>query len=179
MSNPAFEYLRQFKKISNETENLVIKIIRKRYPEISMNELVTIFENGITGEYGKVYSLDPETIIDWVRTFTNKKGQQRSYYDTPLLTADISIYDSRYPDKQDEWNKEVNKGFTAYLNGVSTKEMHPHLYDRLMVDGKIEFEAYLKYYNGSVDLAKQMILNDFFYEQKKKGYNYIYYIKKD
>jgi len=176
--NPAFEYFRRFKKVSDETEELVMKVIKKRYPEISMNDLVSIFESGLSGDFGKVYSADPETIIDWVRTFTNRRGQQRSYYETPLLTADISIYDQRYPDKQDEWNKEVNKGFTAYLNGVSTKEMHPHLYDRLMVDGKIEFNAYLKYYKDKVDEAKQMILNDYFLEQKRKGFTYIYYINK-
>lgn len=177
--NPAFDYLRRFKKVSDETEELVMKVIKKRYPEISMNDLVTIFESGISGDYGKVYSADPETIIDWVRTFTNRKGQQRSYYETPLLTPDVSIYDNRYPEKQEDWNKEVNKGYTAFLNGVSTKEMHPHIYDRLMIDSKIEFNSYLKYYKDDVTEAKQLILKDFFTEQKKKGYSFIYFIKKE
>jgi hypothetical protein len=65
------------------------------------------------------------------------------------------------------------------LNGVSTKEMHPHIYDRLMVDGKIQMNAYLKYYQDKVDEAKQMILNDYFQEQKKKGFSYIYFIKNE
>lgn len=177
--NPAFDYLRRFKKVSDDTEELVMKVIKKRYPEISMNDLVTIFESGISGDYGKVYSADPETIIDWVRTFTNRKGQQRSYYETPLLTPDVSIYDNRYPEKQEDWNKEVNKGYTAFLNGVSTKEMHPHIYDRLMIDSKIEFNSYLKYYKDDVTEAKQLILKDFFIEQKKKGFSFIYFIKKE
>jgi len=42
MINQAFEYLRQFKKVTNETEQLVIKVLKKRYPEISMNELVRL-----------------------------------------------------------------------------------------------------------------------------------------
>ncbi len=42
--NPAFEYLRQFKKVSDESEELVMKVVKKRYPEISLNELVNIFE---------------------------------------------------------------------------------------------------------------------------------------
>ncbi len=42
--NPAFDYLRQFKKVSDEAEELVMKVIKKRYPEISLNELVNIFE---------------------------------------------------------------------------------------------------------------------------------------
>ncbi len=108
MINQAFEYLRQFKKVTNETEQLVIKVLKKRYPEISMNELVSIFESGISGDFGKIYNLDPETIIDWVRTYVNRKGEKRSYYETPLLTAEISIYDQRYPEKQEDWNKEVN-----------------------------------------------------------------------
>ncbi len=134
INNPAFEYLRQFKKVSDESEELVMKVVKKRYPEISLNELVNIFEQGITGDFGKVYSADPETLLDWVRSYTNRKGNQRSYYETPILTPDVTIYDQRYPEKQEDWNKEVNKGYTAYLNGVSTKEMHPHIYDRLMVD---------------------------------------------
>jgi len=169
MINQAFEYLRQFKKVTNETEQLVIKVLKKRYPEISMNELVAIFESGISGDFGKIYNLDPETIIDWVRSYNNKKGQKRSYYETPLLTYDISIYDQRYPEKQEDWNKEVNKSY----------KMHPHIYDRLMVDGKIQMNAYLKYYQDKVDEAKQMILNDYFQEQKKKGFSYIYFIKNE
>ncbi len=63
-------------KCENNKE-LVMKVIKKRYPEISLNELVNIFEQGITGDFGKVYSADPETLLDWVRTYTNRKGQQR------------------------------------------------------------------------------------------------------
>jgi hypothetical protein len=177
--NPAFDYLRQFKNVSDETEELVMKVVKKRYPEISLNELVSIFEQGITGDFGKVYSADPETLLNWIRSYTNKKGMKRSYYETPLLTPDVSIYDQQYPEKQDDWNKEVNKSYTAYLNGTPTRSMHPHIYDRLMIDGKIKLNAYLKYYTDKVDEAKQMILNDYFNEQKRKGFSYIYYIKNE
>ncbi len=67
MNNPAFEYLRQFKKVSDESEELVMKVVKKRYPEISLNELVNIFEQGITGDFGKVYSADPETLLDFLK----------------------------------------------------------------------------------------------------------------
>jgi hypothetical protein len=177
MTNPAFDYLRQFKKVSKETEELVIKFIKKKYPEIGVNELVKIFENGIAGEYGKVYAADPETILDWIKAHTKGKGQQRSYYESPMLTKDISIYDQRYPEKQEDWNKEVNKSYTCFLNGVSTLEMHQDIYDRLMVDNKIEMNSYLKYYSDSVEEAKQLVLKDYFNECKKKGYSYIYFIK--
>jgi hypothetical protein len=103
----------------------------------------------------------------------------KDLYETPILTPDITIYDQRYPEKQEDWNKEVNKGYTAFLNGVSTRQMHPHIYDRLMVDGKIQMNAYLKYYKDKVDEAKQMLLNDYFQEQKRKGFTYIYFIKKE
>lgn len=177
MSNPAFEYLRQFKKVSDDTETLVIKIIKKKYPELGMKELVQVFENGIAGEYGKVYSVDPDTILDWIRKHNNNKGQQRSYYETPLLTPDVTMYDHRYPEKQEDWNKEVNKAYTAYLNGTPTTEMHPHIYDRLMVDSKIPLNAYLKYYSNDVIIAKQQILKDYFAGCKEKGFTYIYFIK--
>jgi len=109
MNNPAFDYLRQFKKVTSETEQLVTKFIKKKYPEIGMSELVQIFENGITGEYGKVYTADPDTILDWIRKHNSNTGQQRSYYVTPMLSKDVTMYDANYPDKQEEWNKEVNK----------------------------------------------------------------------
>ena len=175
--NPAFDYLRRFKKVSDETEELVMKVIKKRYPEISMNDLVNIFESGISGDYGKVYSADPETILDWIRKHITNKGQQRSYYETPLLTADITMYDNRYPEKQEDWNKEVNKAFTAFLNGVSTTQMHPHIYDRLMVDSKIPLNAYLRHYTTDVTIAKQKTLGDYFNDCKQKGFTYIYFIK--
>jgi len=178
MNNPAFEYLRQFKKVSDETEELVIKFVKKKYPEISVNELVTIFENGIAGEFGKIYSADPETILEWIRKHTIKKGSERSYYETPLLTKDVSIYDSRYPQRTEDWLKEVNKAFTAYLNGVSVYEMHEHIYDRLMVDSKIEMNSYLNYYTENVQQAKQRYLKDYFENCKMKGLNQIYFIKK-
>jgi hypothetical protein len=178
MNNPAFEYLRQFKKVSDETEELVIKFVKKKYPEISVNELVTIFENGIAGEFGKIYSADPETILEWIRKHTIKKGSERSYYETPLLTKDVSIYDSRYPQRTEDWLKEVNKAFTAYLNGVSVYEMHEHIYDRLMVDSKIEMNSYLNYFTENVQQAKQQYLKDYFENCKMKGLNQIYFIKK-
>jgi hypothetical protein len=177
MNNPAFEYLRQFKKISDDTEALVTKFIKKKYPELGMKELVQIFENGIAGEYGKIYSADPETILDWIRKHINNKGQQRSYYETPLLTAEVSIYDNRYPEKHEDWNKEVNKAYTAFLNGVSTNQMHPHIYDRLMVDNKIELNAYMQHYTTDITIAKQKVLQEYFTGCKLKGFTYIYFIK--
>jgi hypothetical protein len=87
------------------------------------------------------------------------------------------MYDNRYPEKQEDWNKEVNKAFTSFLNGTSTTQMHPHIYDRLMVDGKIPLNAYLKHYTNDVTIAKQQTLNDYFAGCKDKGFTYIYFIK--
>ena len=176
MNNIAFEYLRQFKKVSEETEDLVMKLLKKRYPSIGMNELVDIFEKGIAGDFGKVYAADPETILDWVKTSFNRKGQNSSYYEAPILPPNVSITDLNYPQKMEDWHKEVNKSYTAFLKGVSTLNMHPHLYDRLMVDNKIEINSYKKY-EGEVDEAKQLVLKDYFTECKRKGWSYIYFIK--
>jgi len=177
MTNVAFEYLRQFKKVSNEVEELVMKLLKKRFPTIKANELVDIFEKGIAGDYGKIYTIDPETLLDWVKSYMNRKGQANSYYETPILPPHVSMTDVNYPQKMEDWHKEVNKSFTAFLNGVSTLDMHPHIYDRLMVDGKIQLNAYQKYYQEDVNKAKQLILKDYFNEAKKKGYSYIYFIK--
>ena len=59
MNNPAFEYLRQFKEVKSVTEELVLKTIKKKYHNITIDDLTNAFENGITGEYGKVYSPVP------------------------------------------------------------------------------------------------------------------------
>lgn len=177
MNNLAFEYLRQFKKVSEETEELVMKLLKRRYPDIGMNELVQIFEQGIAGDFGKVYSADPETILDWVKESMKRKGRQSSYYEAPILPPHVSITDLNYPQKMEDWHKEVNKSFTAFLNGVSTLDMHPHIYDRLMVDGKIQLNAYKKYFEEDVNKAKQLVIKDYFNQAKRNGYSYIYFIK--
>lgn len=177
MNNLAFEYLRQFKKVSEDTEELVMKLLKRRYPDIGMNELVQIFEQGIAGDFGKVYAADPETILDWVKESMKRKGRQSSYYEAPILSPHVSIIDLDYPQKMEDWQKEVNKAFTAFLNGVSTRDMHPHLYDRLMVDGKIPMNSYHKYLDNSVDESKQRFLADYFTDCKNRAYTYIYFIK--
>ena len=50
MSNAAFDYLRTFKQVSEETEDLVIRKIRTRYPELTMKQVIECFENGVCGD---------------------------------------------------------------------------------------------------------------------------------
>jgi len=177
MNNPAFEYLRQFKKVSEETEELVIKTLKKKFPNISMGELVDIFELGLTGEFGKVYSCDVETLVDWVKTFMRKKDNSSSYYEQGLIGTHLKVTDIGYPSGYEAWYKEVNKAYIKFLEGVTYNAFHPHIYDRLMVDGKIKPESYHKYLDSSVDEAKQRYISEYFRECKKQGYNQIYNVK--
>ena len=176
MKNPAFDYLRQFKKVSDETEELVLKTLKKKFPNLSTNELVTIFENGLTGEYGKIYSADAETILDWVKAFTSKKVS-RNCFEQGLLHPQMSVAHPHYPSKYEDWHKECNRAFVKFLEGVSESNFHPHIYDRLMCDNKIPIHSYQKYLNGSIDEAKQRYLRDYFNECKLKGWNQIYTIQ--
>ena len=181
MTNPAFEYLRLFKEVKPVTEDLVLKTIKRKYPNATFDDLTNAFELGLTGEFGKVYSADPQCLINWVEEYMNKKKVKSSYYEDALLDSTIHITDRRYPTRTDDWLKEVNKCYTAYLSGVSTTEMHPHVYDTLVMDRKVErdyFEKYLpnkEYHPADIRKAKHLSMRDFFEYAKSIGKDKIYF----
>ncbi len=61
-----------------------MKVVKKRYPEISLNELVNIFEQGITGDFGKVYSPEELRSMDL--------NQATSIVDAMKLMGDDSSF---------------------------------------------------------------------------------------
>jgi hypothetical protein len=133
--NPAFEYLRQFKPVGPETETLVLK---KTRGTVSSAELMTIFENGMAGQYGKVYQLDPPTLMGWVDKYLTGKEKSANYLSSPLMDPTEPVTSIKYPRNQDEWKRETNKAYHAYLNGVSHDAIHPHLYHHLVCDNRIQ-----------------------------------------
>lgn len=173
--NPAFEILRAFKECSEETEKLVVAMIRKKFYGLTNNELKTIFENGIAGEYGKIYSLDPQTLLSWIEKYWRNKNAPKNYLEGGLLPVNTPSWETV------EWDKEANKCYRAFLNGVSHEYFHRCVYDRMMIDGKIELNAYQKYYRGSdlneVYQAQQKILRDVFADYNKQGFSTVYFIK--
>lgn len=174
ITNPAFEFLRKHKQVSEETETLVMKKVRGR---VTQDELFTVFENGITGQYGKIYSLDPQTLMTWVETYSKGKNSSKNYLSTGLEPVTTPTWENI------EWDKEANKCFTAFLNGVSETYFHPAVYDRMMLDGKIKINAYIKYFTETgnhpydVQTAKQKILRDTFWGYKSTGWTFVYFIK--
>jgi hypothetical protein len=173
MGNQAFEFLRQYKQVSPETEELVLK----RAKNISTVDLVKIFENGISGQYGKVYSCDPQTLLGWIEASHKSRNASGAYLDKGLLPATVKITDREYLSSVDDWCKEANKCLTSFLNGVSESYFHPHVYDRMMLDGKISLNACMKYVTGdNVDEAKQRVLRDVFLTYKSKGWNQVYFV---
>lgn len=174
MSNPAFEFIRQFKQVSEATEELVLKTLKKRYPNITIDELTNIFEQGLTGEFGKVYSIDPQTLIGWVDDSQNKKNTG-SYLDGGLLDSSIKITDARYPDTKG-WLREANKCFFAYCRGVKVHDFHPHVYDRLVMDNKIPTSYFEKHMpkTNSIRESKQISLGEYFDWCRNNGVNQIY-----
>ena len=54
MTNPAFEFLRQYKEVKPATEEIVLKTLKKKFPNLTVYQLTEIFSSGVTGEYGKV-----------------------------------------------------------------------------------------------------------------------------
>jgi hypothetical protein len=85
-SNSAFNVLRDFKEVSEETEKLVLAIISRKHRDLTIKELTTIFETGISGQYGKVYTLDPQTLLSWVEKYIADKNSSKSYLESPLLS---------------------------------------------------------------------------------------------
>ena len=184
MNNPAFELIRLHKEVKPDTEALVLKQIRGR---VSANELINIFENGISGKYGKVYSCDPQTLLGWIEAYLKTKYSDKNYLSTGLADPSLPSWETF------DWEKEANKCFNAYLTGVNETHFHPAVYDRMMCDKKIDLNAYLKYYDGpenafpdnrlvwvevfsAVKIAKQKILKDIFLQYKNKGFTYVYFI---
>ncbi len=179
MTNPAFDYLRQFKEVKPVTEELVLKTLKRKYPEITIVDLTNAFELGLTGEFGKVYSADPQCLIGWVDEYMNKRKTKGSYYEEGLLDNTITITDYRYPTRTEDWIKEVNKCYNAYLRGINVTNMHPHVYDRLVIDRKID-RKYLDnilpqdYKPEDIRKAKYSLLKQFFEYAKTQGVDKIY-----
>lgn len=172
MNNPAFELIRRHKEVSIETETLVLKKVSGK---ITSTELITIFENGISGQYGKVYSMDPQTLLSWVTQYINSKNSAKNYLEAALLPLNTPSWETI------EWDKEANKCYRAFLNGVNEQYFHRCVYDRMMIDGKIQINAYQKYYRGDdlekVYEAQRKILRDTFLTYKSQGFTHVYFIK--
>lgn len=181
--NIAFDFLRTFKDVSEETEKLVMKTIKYKYPDLTIDNLRDIFEKGISGEYGKVYKLDPDILLGWVKENYKRVKTGDNYLATPLLNPDEPVTGVNYPSKVEDWMKEANKAYMYFLNGVAETYIHPHIYDRMMLDGKIAINSYLHYYKedaevfNNVKKAKQLVLRDIFFNYKRNGYNTVYFVK--
>lgn len=174
MNNQAFEFLRQHKNVSTETEELVLERVNGR---VSTVEMVKIFKDGISGQYGKVYSCDPQTLLGWIEASQKAKNSSGAYLDKGLLPPSVSLVDKEYLSSVDDWCKEANKCFTSFLNGVSESYFHPHVYDRMMLDGKIQLNTCMKYVKGdNVTEAKQKVLRDVFLTYKSNGWNRVYFV---
>ena len=194
MTNPAFDFLRQFKDVLPEVEELVIKVVSKKYT-VTTNELKIAFEKGVAGEYGKFIMADPQTLINWVSKYYGEKNNSKNYLESGLLDPKTRPTSQNYPRTTDDWCKEANKCFTAFLNGVGCEYFHPHVYDRMLLDNKIELNAYKKYCKEDIDKydfskddeanryienhvnpAKQKVLRDIFSGYRQKGWSYVYVI---
>ena len=179
-TNTAFEFLREHKDVKPEVENLVMKKIRGR---VTSHELLTIFEDGISGKYGKVYSLDAQTLIDWVNKAQAAKNRSGAVLDSNLLDPSTPVSSINYPLTAVEWFRQTNKAFTAYLSGLSG--WHPHIYHHLVMDGKLPIKSMQKYSpkeyplcpQSDIDKAMQLSVRDYFAECKNKGFTYIYHPK--
>jgi hypothetical protein len=177
---PAFELLRQFKNVSVDTELLTMKVIKKRFSHLNPQDLYNIFEMGIQGEFGKLYQADPQTLIGWVEDYCKKANKKVSYYERPILPPSVKITDRDYPTTYEDWQQEVNKAYIAFLGGTPTTSMHPDIYSRLSLDGRIHINAYKEYYTNESDwdISRQKVMAKYFTDCKLNGLNEIYHVSK-
>jgi hypothetical protein len=180
--NPAFDYLRGFKECSPDVEELVMKTVKRKHPGVSIGELKQIFEKGLAGEYGKVYKADPDVLMSWVTSAQRSKNTTQNYLSNGLVGVHVGMTHPDYPAGLDDWHKEANKCLTSFLNGVSEEYFHPHVYDRMVLDGKIELGSMEKhmpkeYTEPDITRAKQTILRDVFLSYKSQGWTQVYFIK--
>lgn len=175
MTDPAFEYLRKFKQVTEETEILVKKTIRRKYPDITPNELFKVFEFGLVGEYGKMYNADPQTLMSWIDEFMKTKPKPMKYLFDELLDPSVKTTDRKYFSRTDEWHKECNKAYFKYLKGTDPKHFHPGIYDRMMMDDMIDKDAFTFFLDGNdFTKAKQIAIAKFFESCKANGLTLIY-----
>lgn len=180
ITNAAFEFLRQHKDVPDHVEQFVMKRIKGR---VTNSELINVFENGISGQYGKIYTLDAQTLLAWVEKFESQKNSKENYLESALL-------DPNTPSRESwDWARETNKCYHSFLKGVSCENFHPCVYDNLLLEGKIELEAYQQYYKFNPELdyekqmpfinrAKQRVVGDVFGNLKRYGYTDIFTIRK-
>jgi hypothetical protein len=174
-ANSAFELLRNFKEVSEETEKLVLAIVSRKHRDLTIKELSQIFESGIAGEYGKIYTLDPQTILSWIDKYEKNKNSAKDYLEGPLLSVNTPGFETI------DWLKEANKCYQAFLRGISEIYFHHCVYDRMMLDDKIKLNAYRKFYQGDdineIHRAQQKIIKEVFMKMKDQGLTYVYFIK--
>lgn len=179
VSHPAFELLRKHKEVKPEVETLVLKQARGR---VNTSEMLEVFENGISGKYGKLYSADAQTLSGWIAEYLKEKTKPENYLTMPLCDVNLPSRETH------DWARETNKCYHAFLNGVSCEYFHPCVYDNLLLEGKVELEAYQKYYKfdrnadyehqlPQINKAKQKVLRDVFTKFKSYGYNDIFTLR--
>ncbi len=177
--NTAFEFLRQHKEVRQEVESLVL---RKMYYTATEGEMLAAFENGISGKYGKIYTLDAQTLIKWINNFKNEGKEGDLWINSTMIGADIGQHHKDYPLTNKQWNQQVNRAYMAHKSGLNERLFHPDLYSYLVLDDKIKLGSLKKYTppeypecsDEEIKAAMRKVVKDFFIECDKRGMQFIY-----
>lgn len=185
--SPAFEFLRQHKKVSPEVEILFKKQQNGKYSE---SELLECFEKGISGEYGHIYTLDVQTLTSWVRGYNSLKMRLGTGSTNTLIPAHSRTTDTSYPQGAIDWMNECNKAYTSFLSTGSTDSVHPDVQSYLVTSSKIPVKdidqfmpnGWQEYFNplepdaDFIICAKRKSLLKYFTKIKKYGHTKIFNI---
>lgn len=188
-------FISRFKSVDGAAEQIdfLAKFIPKDFPTLTVSDFSEIVSNGMVGKYGEVIKIEPQVFFKWIRKWQADQKRSVDYLKTPLLPIN-------WPARSNEdWFKETNKCYDAFLRGLSHENFHHCVYDRLVIDGFISTGSYVTFYNRAFDYtetkdrvqnevlfnkqydeiarAKREVLKRFFAHLKAGGRTYVYFIK--
>jgi hypothetical protein len=120
-------------------KELVLADVLRRFPRLTVDEVVAYIDNGAHGRYGDVRGLAPKDIFSWI--VSGSTSQERKE-----VAAEIAKATEPAPEPTDEqksqmaWSNLVN-AWAVFKRDGSFNDHGNSVYTTLKVNGKINFTA--------------------------------------
>lgn len=149
---------------------VLVDDLPNKYPLLELYDIKNVFKNAIDGEYGE-FKLDLPNILKWFR----KRQDQSEKPVGGLITTENT-------GEHIDWSHECHKAYRVYLErGLQLNEFSSQIYDRMMIDGFLQTNAYMELqgkHNCDIKEARKMAVINKFYELKKRCIPSIYKLHK-
>lgn len=121
----------------------------KKFPYLKLSHVEQIFKNAITGDFGPLKGLDLPTLFGWVGKWLESTDLGQRINFEPLAASQTSSL------SHVNWSKEVYKAYQRYLKtGLELHTFSQFIYDRMLMDGLLEPEAYREYIIQASEIIK-------------------------